>query len=738
MKRFNHIKGDISGALSAMVITLPISIGYGMLVYAPLGVEFAPQGALAGIYAAVFAGFVAALCGGTSIQITGPCASLSLLLTSVVAGLSVNPYLSEVSALRPVIIMGLTAFCVFIAGLTQLLLGIFRLGTSIKYIPYPVISGFMNGVAVVLIVKQIKPMLGVCPQTPLLEILRSPQPVHAVALIVGGFTLCVIFLSGRFIKRIPATLTALVAGTLLFYLLQAFSGSCALVPVMGDLAVKWPRPDIWLRFNFMAQYQTIRILLPDLLLSGVILGLVASMESLLSAVTSDGISGNKHASNRELIGQGLGNMVASFFGAIPSAGSISRSLANFKAGGRTPLSAMLCSVFLLVGLHVLGSLVGKVPMVVFAAIVMAVGFSLFDSWTVSLFKKMATLPTRRIEITNSVLVITIVAVLTITVNLTIAVAIGLVLATLLFTSKISKILIKSVYYGDQCRSRRMRNQHHQRILEEKGRQIAVFELQGALFFGSAENFGQQIESWMENAVYGILDMRRVIEIDGTGARTLTALNRKLKQQNKYLLVSYLTENHPLWGILDSMEVVATLGRSHFFPDTDAALEWAEDHLLAANFARSETNPEMTLKQMALVKDFAPRELEVLTKYFTPRTYKLGEYLFREGDSGNDLFLLMQGSVSVKIWLPQNGRQKRLITCSPGVIIGEVALFDGNPRSADVWVDEDSKVLQLTHSDFTALQARRPELACKLILNIARELSARLRRSSEEVRSLEDD
>ena len=115
MKIIRHIKGDLSGALSAAVITLPISIGYGMLVYAPLGVAFSPQGALAGVYAAVFAGFVAALCGGTSIQITGPCASLSLLLASVVAGLSVNPYLSDAGALRPAMIMGLTAFCVFIA-----------------------------------------------------------------------------------------------------------------------------------------------------------------------------------------------------------------------------------------------------------------------------------------------------------------------------------------------------------------------------------------------------------------------------------------------------------------------------------------------------------------------------------------------------------------------------------------------------------------------------------------------
>ena len=232
-------------------------------------------------------------------------------------------------------------------------------------------------------------------------------------------------------------------------------------------------------------------------------------------------------------------------------------------------------------------------------------------------------------------------------------------------------------------------------------------------------------------------MKRVKEIDSTGAKIINRIHGSLKDKGKYLLVSYLTESHSSWESLVDMEVIATLGREYFFDDTDMALEWAEEHLLELMCSHIERDSELALEEFGVFKDFNEQDLGLLKGRLTKKTYKKGEVVSREGELDRDLLFLTRGSVSIGIGLSESDRSKRLATYSPGAVFGEVELLDGNPRSADAWADIDSEIFHLTPEDLEFLRIEHPDIVHKLIMNLARELSLRLRMANEELRLLED-
>jgi len=735
---FSNIKGDFSGAISAGIITLPMSIGYGIIAFAPLGLQFAPQAALLGIYTSIFGAFLAALIGGTPLQITGPKAPLTLILSAVIANLCVSIPMTVEH--REVIIVGLGALCVGFSGLFQVLFGLLRLGNLVKFVPFPVVSGFMNGIAVLLIIKQLKPLIGMDSKSSLLRLLTHSNAFQPLTLAVGLTTLIVLFLSKKYnkIKIIPASLMGLGSGTLLYYFLSLFVPPEMLGPIVGSIDVKFPCPNVFPELLSVASQINIWAYIPDIVISAFVLGLLASMESLLSSVVSDNLTDQRHNSTRELIGQGLANISCSCFGALPGAGSVPRSLASYNAGGRTRLAGMLCGILIFIVIMGIGKLVGKIPLAAIAGIITSVGISLFDSWTMNLFKKIKAPKDQRRDALMNLLITLTVAAVTVSINLIVAVGIGVAIASGLFMSKMGKSIIKRRYFGNQFHSKKMRSLANSDLLEKEGKQIVIFELQGPLFFGSAENLSTHVEETMITAKYCIIDMKRVTEIDSTGANILTQLKRSFEKERKFLLFSYLKENKALWGFLEIMDITPQLKELRFFADTDAALEWSEDNLLNSLPQLTGTRNEVALEDMDIVNGFTRDELEELKQKLHLETYNESEPIFREGDPGRDLYFLIKGSVSVKIRLRERNQLKRIFTFTSGVIFGEVALLDGKPRSADIWSEEKgTEVYRLSLDDFDVFRRERPEIAIKLIQNIARALTRHLRRSSDEVRALED-
>jgi len=732
-----NLQGDLSGALSAAIITLPMSIGYGIIAFAPLGAEFAPQAALLGVYSAVFCGLLAGTFGGTPIQISGPKAPLTLVLGTFVAGMSTKLSVSPQAALQPETLIGLAAVCVMIAGLCQIIFGFMGAGNLVKFVPQPVVAGFMNGIAFLLIVRQIRPILGVKGDLPFSDILQHPDLINPYTALVGLVTIAVIFISKSYLKRVPASLIALSVGSALYYGLAYFGGGKATGNVIGPLDVGLPVPDAIFKWFPVLEQLPWSMLLPELLATGFIIGLLASMESLLASVVSDNLTGLRHNSKKELIGQGLGNMACSLFGALPAAGSIPRSMANFKAGGRTCVSGLLCAVIIFLMIILLAPLVGKIPLPVIAGIIFVVGLMLFDRWSLNLLRRLLISFKFRKEILVDLIITLIVAIVTVSINLVAAVAAGILIASAMFIARMSRSTIKRKYFGNQLNSRKMRSFQHAESLDKAGNQIMVIELQGPLFFGSAETLAIEIEKMMSTTQYCILNFKRVNHIDSTGANIITQIKRKMENGNKHLLLSHLRENKPLWNFLEVMYDSEIIESRYIFPDTDTALEWAEDHLLEKINPGGQPDRETDLSRIELFKDFSTEELKIIEPQFIFQTYNKGQLVFHEGDDGRDLYLLTKGSMSVKIHLPERNRHKRIFTYTSGVVFGELSFLDGSSRSAGVWAHKDSEVLCLQFCQFQALRTAHPEIATKLITNLSLVLSRRLRRTSNQVRLLEE-
>lgn len=734
---FRNIRGDLAGAVSAAIITLPMSLGYGIMAFAALGPNYAPQAALSGLYCAVFVGFFASLLGGTSIQITGPKAALALVLSSVVAHLVMNPPFPGPVSDQINEIVWLVFLCVWIGGLFQTLFGMFRLGDIIKYIPYPVIAGFMNGIAVLIIYQQLNPLLGLDVHTGLFKDLAWLGAIKPLNMIVGLSTLAMVYVGQRFIKRLPGSLVGLLAGIAVYYLFWYTQGPASLGPVIGSIEINIPKPVWHDGFKDFLSARGFGYYFRVVLVPALILGIFCSIESLLSAVVEDNLTSRSHDSNKELVGQGVGNMIAALFGGISGAGSAPRTLANYKAGGRTVLSGIASSLLILLIGMFCGRFVGLIPLAAIEGIFISVGIGLFDRRSLHLFGKLIKTPERRSEDTGNLFVTLLVTLLTITVNLVVAIGLGFGVAVALFLSKIKRSVVHRKYSGSQIMSKKIRPVEQSQFLRHQGSQISIFELYGPIFFGSAEKVAREIELAVPEATYLILDMKRVNEIDSTGATIINRIHRNLKEKGKYLLVSYITESQEFWSILVDMGVISTVGREYFFGDTDTALEWAEERLLEGTSDPSEANIELDLEKFGVLKDFNEREQDILKGILKKRTYTMGEVVAWEGQPERDLLFLTKGAVSIGICLSETNRLKRLATYSPGAVFGEVELLDGSSRSADAWADMDSEILHLTPADFESLRIINPEIAYKLIISLARELSLRLRMSNEELRWLEE-
>lgn len=355
-----------------------MAIGYGVTVFAPLGPQFVPQAALIGLNAAIIGGFFAALLGGTPGQISGPQASLTMVLATVVAQLVLAAELPPEVADRNLVIVGLVSFCVLTGGQAQVLLGVFRLGNLIKYIPHPVLAGFLNGIAILLIWKQLPLLLGLDRDTRPLEVLYNFSLVNTSALLIGLAALLAVLAARLLLKRVPSILFGFLIGLAAYGTLLLFPDKTRPVAVIGNLSFGLPTTGVSSELFHLLRAGFNPSLIYDLRGYGIVLGMLGTMESLMSSSALENLSETRADSNRELIGQGAGNILTAKAGSISSAGSIIRSHANFKAGGRSRLSGALCSLVILFSVWAMAPAIGKIPLAVFAGVIASVGLTLFD------------------------------------------------------------------------------------------------------------------------------------------------------------------------------------------------------------------------------------------------------------------------------------------------------------------------------------------------------------------------
>jgi anti-anti-sigma regulatory factor len=332
------------------------------------------------------------------------------------------------------------------------------------------------------------------------------------------------------------------------------------------------------------------------------------------------------------------------------------------------------------------------------------------------------------------LVVAVVAALSVIINIVTAVFLGIVIAIALFIVRMSRSNIRRRYNCDKVHSRKARTPEETTLLEKRGGDILGLELQGVLFFGSAEMLSDEIERASAAGLRTIiLDLRRVTEIDATGARILADIQASLARKNQHLALA-LAKNSETAARLSEAGIIEAMGAGCLFEDIDRAMEWAEDELIRTDAKDTKSN-EIPLASVDLLSTLTSAELEAMERHIRRETFPPGKTIFREGDPGRELFIVTKGRTSAYLNLIDGG-DIRLATFAPGTIFGELAILDTGPRSASVVADDEVVCYVLSEQQFAALAKDAPAVAIKLLSGLGRELSRRLRRANQTIHQLE--
>jgi CRP-like cAMP-binding protein/anti-anti-sigma regulatory factor len=486
----------------------------------------------------------------------------------------------------------------------------------------------------------------------------------------------------------------------------------------------------------LANTTTLLAFWPTVVGGGLALAIIASIDALLCAKLASQPGDARVNADRLLVRLGLGNVTAAWFGGITSGINIGPSLTNRAFGGRTSLSVLVNAAAILLAFTMLFPVMAHLPRVALSAVIMVVAIQHFDPWSTRLIQRIrASSGGQRRSLILDLLVVVLVAVLSITVNIVLAVFLGTAIAVMLFVVRMSRSIIRRSYRCHVISSRRSRDARETSALEQNGQCILVVELQGALFFGTGERLIDEIASATRQETRSlILDLRRISEIDSTGARILLDLQTDLVRKGCHLGLVLANRSESMSRLKD-FGVLEKIPANQIFEDVDRAIEWAEDNLLRDVLDEPLPAEEMPIEQSGILHNFDPDEIAALKARLTRVAHPKGGVIFRQGDSGTDLFIVTRGTASAYIH-QATGRDVRLVTFAPGTVFGELAILDAGPRSASIIADDDFVAYALSQAQFAVLSRETPAIAIKLLANLGRELSGRLRRADRMINELE--
>ena len=726
-------KTDVAGGIAGGVVTIPSSIGYGVLALASLGDAFVAPAVLAGLYSAVVVTFVVILSGQWTSAAFAPRSIITVLLAAIVVDTIVPAAGVEPDNVQRT--LALVLLVVVTAGAFQALFGVLRLGNVIRYIPSPVMAGFQNAVALLLLTAQLTAMLGLRRPVPVSQLPGQLERAQPLTLAVGIVTVLVIWYAPRFVRRVPAPIAGLVAGTALYHTLVQLGLGPLLGPQLGKIPALEPSFALIAAAPSLASDGYLLAHWASFLGSAVSLALIASLDTLLCAKTVEGTTGHRAAPSPQLLRVGLGNVAAGVLGAIPSGINLAASFAIHRGGGRTGLATLTCASFVLAAMMLLGPVIAIIPRVVIAGVLVVVAIQLADRPTIQ--RLLALLPGRERRAGAPALdlaVMVLVMVVTIALDLIWAVSIGVGVAVVLFLYRMSRSIVRRTYTGDAVRSKRTRDPALTEFLATAGRRIVVMELEGPIFFGTAEKLARHVEGTGGNdAAYMILDLRRVNELDSTGATILAQTARRLRGSGRHLLMSHLHDNPA--AVAAARDAGLPITHETSFPDTDAALEWAEDALIAAH-GLQRADVELAMAEIPVLAGLTEAEADLVAARLRREHYRAGDIVIRQGDTDRSLFIMVKGTTTVRVGVAGRDRQVRLASYSRGTVFGEMALLDRQPRSATVTADDDVVCYVLSEEAFGELTEKHPLIAIRLLANLARELSVRLRHSTRMISELE--
>lgn len=721
-------RGDVVAGLVSSTLAIPLAMAFGMFAFVSLGDAYFAYGAMAGLVSAVLAGVVCVALGDRSTRVYAPRITttffLGLLLYSLLhrdLGGGGDPGVSATLLVFFAIIL--------LGGVFQALFGLMRLGTLIKFAPHPVMAGFQNMAAVLLFLVQLGNVLGFDHNIRFTQVFGALGETRPLSVVVAAVTFAAMWHARRITTKLPPMLVGLGVGILSYYMLFLIGLDGHLGPIIGPPTASAAMRTVLVDFSGLAMAEPLERSWLLIVSSALALAIIASIDALLCAKLASRPGELRAGDDRLLVRLGVSNAVSAAFGGITNGINIGPSLANRAFGGQSPLSVLVNAAAVLTAATLLFPLLAYIPRAVLSAAVMVIAIQHIDPWTSQLVRRMASPGTpQRGAVALDLGVCLFVSLLSIAVNVVLAVFIGIVLAVLLFVVRMSRSNVRKLYRCDNVRSRRYRDPDELAVLHARGSSVLVIELQGALFFGSAERLAQIVERETERETVALLlEMRRITEIDSTGARILGDIDAALAARGVRLALVLSTRTETAARLADIFHAP-----DRYFPDIDRAIEWAEDDLLRK--AEIAPSAELPLERLPLVSDLTANQIEALRNVLEPAAWPAGATVFRSGDPGSSLYLVTRGRASVH--LRHEGGDVRLATFAPGAVFGELALLDRGPRSATITADEDLTALGLSEDSFAVLCRQQPDLAIKLLTAIGRELSVRIRYANMTIQQLE--
>ena len=723
--------GDFWGGFAAMLVAVPASIAFGVTVYAALGPAYAAYGAVAGIVGAVVQGLIASLLGGTDRLISAPAAPAAAVLSAFVISLSQN-------GVPPGHVATLLLLVGVLGGLVQLALGLLGVGGLIKYIPYPVVSGFLTAMGLAIIGSQIPKFVGAPADSDWLTALGAPHLWDWRAVVIGAVTIAAATAAPALTKRIPGIILGIIAGMLAFdalVLVDPALRSPANNPlVVGSFGMQGGGVWAAVTGGWRGHGEIGLSYAVDVLGTALTLGVLLSIDTLKTSVVLDKLTRSRHDSNRELVAQGVANVVSNACGGISGAGTTGPTLVGLESGSETRMAGVLEGAFALLAALLLRQVIAWIPVAALAGILVVLGVRMIDRE-----------PRHFLESRDTVLdfvVVLAVVIVALTFSLIAAAGVGVGLAMILFVrEQVGAPVVRHKADLLQTSSSWHRPEREVALLEQNGGEAVVFELQGSLFFGNTYQLYADLEHEISTRRYVIIDLRRVRSVDVTAAQLFRQIRDTIRERGATLVFSGVKENHRSGRNL--REFLGQSGVWHpasktvrIFADLDAAIGWVEDRLVGGTELPPEELAPMPLHEMDLFAQHKDETIRELESRMEVRRFAAGATIYARGTPGDELFWVRRGVVRLVAPIEAQ-KTKPVASFGRGDFFGGLAFMDNQPRPHDAVALTDTEVYVLTRDQFAQVALVHRKLAFNLANSMARAFALRLRRAERKLAMLQE-
>jgi len=721
---------DLAGGAVAGVLGLPEAMAYALVVFAPLGPRFAS--------AAVVTGLTALCCvnlGGAALRrslslVSGPYSLSAVLLAGTLATLLQRTGDRDTA-------LALLFAVVWLGGLLQVGLGLLRLGDLGRYIPQPVLAGLLNGTSLWILAAQFEPMLGLTVHRGSLGEVTSWGLMRPWTALVATLTLATTWLGPRFTRGVPAPLLGLAAGTLVHHALAWLVGPEQVGALAAEVPRTLPTPEPLLAA--LGAFPGLGVKgFVQLLPFAAALALVTSLRSLISAVALDHRYGTRSDRSHELVSQGLGNALAGVFGGIASAGSVTLTVACREQGGTGRLARAAAGLTALGVLTLLGPLVHAIPRAAVGAVVVVLCLRTFDRWSIDMLLRWlrGNAPARASG--ADLLIMVLVAWTLIGLGTFEAVVVGVLISVALLLHRMGINVVRRTWRGGDILSNVRRASSELDTLAKHGDAIAVLELEGSLFFGTADALVEAVEAAIaQGAELVAIDLQRITSLDSTGAFALLRAQQRCAEAKRALLLSSTRSRGLDRALLRSIGVLHPAQEALSFHDLSSALAYAEDRVLDRVLRTARYGDSIALADFDALVALSSPELATLESYLKVEEFADGEVVCRQTEPGDRVHFIQHGRALVSFRPSHQQEEVPVGTLCPGTMFGEMSILDRGPRSASVRAEGPLRCQVLHRADFERLSAEHPSLALQVLRGIGRELSGRIRSFNRQASVLRD-